>query len=351
MKFKFTFPTLTAICLASVLSCTKPCTTCNDQLTTSTLKISLGGEGTKTTVSTSIAEDNTINTLDILIFRNTDPSSPDYQKLDTYRHFEQTDPDNIVISTTTGPKTICVIANDHSNTFDGVSDLRSFRELVTNLKDEQLRSFTMYGETDALLDITSEVSVSLKRHISKICVSSIKTLFDGTPYAGKELTDAKLYLLNVHGEKTIANNASSPATPLVLNEKKVDGNDVNSLSEAYMIYESLGENIDDTGTETPHYLYCYSNQTSDLERCTKVVLEGKLDGVTYYYPIPVNQENYGYLPTNNHYGVAQNTFYSYGITITRPGSLDPNIPIVPGTLEILIDVMDWVNIPHFNKIF
>jgi hypothetical protein len=82
-----------------------------------------------------------------------------------------------------------------------------------------------------------------------------------------------------------------------------------------------------------------------------MVLQGNLDGVTYYYPIPVNQPGYGYTSTNGHYGVRRNCSYSYGITITRPGSLDPDEPIVPGTLELSIGVSEWNVIPHFHKEF
>ena len=76
-----------------------------------------------------------------------------------------------------------------------------------------------------------------------------------------------------------------------------------------------------------------------------------MNGVTYYYPIMINQPDYGYLPENGHYGVGRNTSYSYTITVTRPGSEDPNIPLVPGAVELTLEVQDWSVVPSFDKEF
>lgn len=349
-KNTFISAAMTAAMLLTV-SCTKPCEKCSDTATPSTLTLSLLSSATKSAVVTTNDEDNTINTLDIFIFRNTDPTSADYQKLDTYRHFEPSDLSDITISTTTGPKTICVIANDHANTFDGVTDLTSFRTLIADLKGEKLSSFTMYGEVNETLDISTKVEMTVQRFVSKVGISSIKTQFSGTPYAGYTLSNIKLYLINAHGEKLIHNNGSSLTPPVILNSEKLVGSDANSTIEPNLLYEPITGTIGDAGYTTPHFFYCYSNETEDMASCTKLVLQCDLDGVTYYYPIPVNQEGYGYDNTRDHIGIRRNTYYSYEITVTRPGGMDPNTPVVPGTVGLSIDVKDWDTVPGFNKEF
>lgn len=336
--------------LTIMTSCKKPCTTC-DEVLPSTLTLSLSSTETKSSVSSTQEEDNTINTIDVFIFRNTDPTSADYQKLDTYKRFSGDALSDLTLNTTTGPKTICIIVNEHTNAFIGVTDLTKFRGLVTNLNQEQIKSFTMYGETEETLGTTSSVSISVKRHISRVAVTSIKTKFAGTPYSGMTLSNIKLYLVNAHAQKLIYNNGSSPSTPLIFNAAALSGDDANSTVEANLIYEPLTGTINDTGITTPYYFYCYSNETNNIEGCTKMVLQGDLDGVTYYYPILINQDGYGYESTTGYYGVRRNTTYSYGITVTRPGSLDPNIPLVPGSLELTVSVDDWAVIPHFDKEF
>lgn len=336
--------------LSVMTSCQKPCTTCDEALP-STLTLSLSSPETKSSVSTTQEEDNTINTIDVFIFRNTDPVSEDYQKLDTYKRFSGDALNDLTLSTTTGPKTICVIVNEHTDAFAGVTDLTKFRELITDLDKEQLKSFTMYGEITETLGSTSSVSVSVKRYISRIAVTSIKTKFTGTPYSGMTLSNVKLYLVNAHAQKLIYNNGESPSTPLIFNSKGLSGDDANSTVEANLIYEPLTGTINDTGITTPYFFYCYSNETNNIERCTKLVLQCDLNGITYYYPILINQDGYGYESTTGYFGVRRNTTYSYGITITRPGSLDPNTPLVPGSLDLTVSVDDWTVIPHFDKEF
>lgn len=337
--------------LLSLQSCVKPeCLECGDE-GPSTLSISLASDMTKSNIENTQEEDNTITTVDVFIFRNTPSTSPDYQKLDTYKRFSGSALDDLTVTTTTGPKTICIIVNEHTNAFKGVTDLTKFRALVTNLKDELIGSFTMYGETEETLGITASVSLSVKRLISRVGVTSIRTDFAGTPYADMTLSNIKLYLVNAHAQKVIYNNASSPSTPLVYNTAKLVGNDANSTKEANLIYEPLTGTISDTGISSPYFFYCYSNETNDVASCTKLVLQGDLDGVTYYYPIPVNQENYGYTSSNGYYGIRRNTTYSYGITVTRPGSLDPNTPLVPGDIDLTVNIDDWATIPHFDKEF
>lgn len=337
--------------LLTLVSCERPaCPDCNEEAS-STLTISLESDATKSNIANTQEEDNTITTVDVFVFRNTDPTSADYQKLDTYKRFANDALEDLTLTTTTGPKTICVIVNEHTNAFKGVTNLTKFRELVTNLKDELVGSYTMYGEINETLGTTTSIAMSVKRHISRIGVTSIKTKFAGTPYADMTLSNIKLYLVNAHAQKVIYNNASSPTTPLVYNSTKLVGEDANATEEANLIYEPLTGTIGDVGITTPYFFYCYSNETDDIPSCTKMVLQADLDGVTYYYPILINQNGYGYSSSNGYYGVRRNTTYSYGITVTRPGSLDPNTPLVPGTLELTLNVDDWAVIPHFDKEF
>ena len=44
-------------------------------------------------------------------------------------------------------------------------------------------------------------------------------------------------------------------------------------------------------------------------------------------------------------GIKRNTSYSVEVTITRPGSLDPDSTLEFGTLTADITVLDWKTIP------
>ena len=344
--------TLCAAVLTTGFSSCQPqtCVTCEEDGQPAVLTISLASGITKSVSAQTQEQDNTINTLDVLIFRDGDASAADYQKLDTYKRFEGDALADLTLSTTTGAKLICVIANSNISTYAGITNLQAFRALTSTLADETLADFTMYGEAKQTLGVTSSVSILLTRMISRVAVTSIKTKFDGTPYAGMTLSNCKLFLINVHGEKLIY-NGNSLETPLILNNGSLVGEDVNSTEEAGLLMDNITEVITGEAYSTAHYLYCYSNETDDITSSTKLVLQADLDGITYYYPIPVNQAGYGYTGSNSHYGIRRNTAYSYSITVTRPGSLDPDTPVVPGMLELSIEIADWTVIPSFEKVF
>lgn len=348
---KKTIIIIAAIIVAAIISsCTKPsCPSCDEGLSKVTL--SLQSYTTRSDIVTTQEEDNKINSVDVFIFHNTAPESPEYQKLDAYKRFTGSELSDLTLTATTGPKTICIIVNEHTGLFKGATDLTAFRKLVSNLKDELVGSFTMYGEKEETLGVTTSVAMTVTRLISKVEVKSIKTKFAGTPYDGMTLSNIKLYLVNAHAQKIIYNNASSPATPLVYNSTKLVGEDANATTEANLIYQPLTGTINDTGLDKQFFFYCYSNETDQTETCTKLVLQADLDGITYYYPILINQDKYGYLPETGYKGIRQNSTYSYSITVTRPGSPDPNIPVVPGTLDLSLSTSDWAVIPTFEKEF
>lgn len=350
--YRLTAGTLCAAAMTAGLNSCQPqnCITCEEEGQPAVLTLSLESDISRSTSSQTQEQDNTINTLDVFIFRDGDPDAADYQRLDTYKRFEGDALADLSLSTTTGTKHICVIANSNISTYAGITTLTAFRSLAASLADETLADFTMYGEATQTLGVTSSVSILLTRLISRIAVTSIRTSFTGSPYQGMSLTDCRLFLTNVHASKLIYNNGN-PDTPVILNEGALSGEDVNSTAEAGLLMDNIAEAITDQAYTTAHYLYCYSNETDVIDSSTKLVLQADLDGVTYYYPIPVNQTGYGYLEENGHFGIRRNTAYSFGITVTRPGSLDPETPVVPGTLEITLEKADWNIIPNFDKVF
>ncbi len=334
-------------------SCDPDCEPCKESESwqPAVLELSLSSASVRSTEVQSLAQDNTVNTIDVFIFRNTETTSADYQRLDTYKRFQGNGLDKISIETTTGPKTICVIVNSDVDTYVGITDLTEFRAMKALLSEETLGDFTMYGEASCRMDVQTSISISVSRLIAKVEINSIKTRFAGTPYQGMTLSNCKLYLINVHGDKLLSSGGST-AAPVILNDKTLVAEDVNNTAEPGLIMDHVSGTIGDAGYTTAHTFYCYSNETSDIPSATKLVLQADLDGVTYYYPLPVNQAGYRLEEddsNDSHYGIRSNVHYSYGMVISRPGTLNPNEPLLPGTLEISMTVDNWDVIPYFIK--
>lgn len=305
---------------------------------------------TKSTLEQTQQQDNAISTLDVFIFNNVDSSSDDSKELDTYQRFQGDDLSSVQMTSTTGPKVVCVVANSHVDDFSGVTKYSDFKTITTLLRSEVLEGFTMYGETEHNLELTNRIPVTLSRFVSRVAVTSVKTKFEGTSYQGKTLSNCKLFLVNAHGEKILIDN-SQPESAVILNEGALVEDDVSSTLQPGLLMDAIEGEIGAQGYNVAHYFYTYSNETENISTSTKMVLQADLDGTTYYYPLLINQPDYGYAPENGHYGVGRNNTYSYSITVTRPGSSDPNIPLTPGAVELTLTVEDWNVVPHFDKEF
>ena len=90
---------------------------------------------------------------------------------------------------------------------------------------------------------------------------------------------------------------------------------------------------------TPHTFYAYPNNCAVSEdaswspRATLLVLEASLynghDWVKYYYPVALDG------------GLVSNRQYRVSLTVHRPGSLDPNVPVKFDDVTPVVRVTDW----------
>ena len=277
------------------------------------------------------AFDNNIQTLEVFVFR-VNQGYPDHGILDGYRKFtgeELGNLTNLEVQTTTGKKIIYAVANSHRANWKGVNTLEIFQAQMASLKDEDVKNFMMIGSTEAQLQLASTVSFTLRRLVARIKLNSVKTSFAGGPYEGLALEDPKVYLINVQASKFIYNGVGQNFS--ILNNRKYVESDSQTGIMTGMIADVFAAPIDDDGYSVPHYFYCYENNLeteSGGNRFTRLVIEGKLNGMTYYYPIPIK-------------GLERNSCYSVDVTIKRPGSLDPNKDVEKGTLLASMTVLDW----------
>lgn len=283
---------------------------------------------------------NGINTLEFFIFNAEGNAAKG--TLDAYKKFTTADGlTNLEVKSTTGAKNIYVVANSHRADWKGVTTLVEFQEQVSNLSAEDIKDLTMVGSIDATLQPSTSLTLGISRLVAKINLASIKTTFAGTPYDVMKLENVKAYLTNVHSSKLFHNGEI--ATPIILNSKKCIEADVNSCKFG-VLYDAIPTSIGDAGYNTSHYFFAYENkletETTD-DRFTRLVIEADLDGITYYYPININQEGYGYDAGNGHKGIQRNTEYAINVTIKRPGSTDPDTAVEPGVLTASVTVIPW----------
>lgn len=276
-------------------------------------------------------EDNYIQTLEIFVFRINEGKADD-GVLDGYRKFTAAELGslaNLEIQTTTGKKMIYAVANSHKSSWKGINTRKLFEEQTARLADDDVKNFIMVGGTTAQLQLATTVSFSIKRMVARVKLNSVKTAFAGGPYEGMSLTDVKAYLINVQASKLIYNGKGDNYE--VLNSGRYVEGDANGCTMQGMLYDDVTSSVTDAGYSIPHYFYCYENALESEaagSKFTRMVVEGKLNGTTYFYPVILK-------------GVARNSCYSVDITIKRPGSTDPGKDVEKGSLMATVTVEDW----------
>lgn len=287
-------------------------------------------------------DDNNVETLEIFIFRN--DGGADNGQLDAYKKFTKADGlSGLHIKATTGNRIIYAVANSHKENWNGVTTIEKFKSEMSSIVLENTKNFTMTGGVISSLHVTSSITFSISRLISRIKLESIKTAFAGTPYSGMTLSDVKVYLTNITSARSYSDNISGNV-PLFLNYKKLVYADVALCSMPGMISEHISNEIGDSGFNTPLYFYAYENMIGSetaTERFTRIVIEATLNGKSYYYPVSINREGFGYVAANGHKGVRRNTAYQIKVVIFRPGSTDPDKPLDPGALSATVGIEDW----------
>ena len=271
------------------------------------------------------ADDNNVHSLEVFVFKN---EGADAGVLDVYKKLtsaELSSLSNIQIQTTTGSKIIYVVANSHRDNWTGVNTLQQFKSILSSLQKENLKSFTMVGSTSSVLQAATSLNIDISRLVARVHLAGIKTNFAGSPYEGVTLKNVKAYLINATGDIHYADGTPG-ANPLVLNSGRLNSENVANCAMGGMLYDEIAQEVGDSGYNTSHYFYCYENMLSAESydnKFTKLIIQADLNGTTYYYPININREGYGYNSSNGHIGIKRNTSYSVEVTITRPGALEP----------------------------
>ena len=123
---------------------------------------------------------------------------------------------------------------------------------------------------------------------------------------------------------------------------------------AGMLYDETASAITDAGYNTTHTFYCYENMVASEsadKKFTKLIIQADMNGHTYYYPISINREGFGYDASNGHAGIKRNTSYSVNVTILRPGSLDPDTPVEHSAMTATLNIAPWATVPAVSVIF
>ena len=285
-----------------------------------------------------------IEDLDIFVFRD-----DRLQKIDCYQKVPDPDLWNRKVISSYGERFIAVCANSRKGIMEWteISSFPSLQRLGMSLEDDSIDYPFMSG----MKNINSgqegqSIDMELSPLSSIVRLHSICCDFSGRPYAGEKLTDVKVYLTNVNAECRFFDEKDILPSRII-NAGCLREEDMEALPVPSILYRELSEDIGQQVIHPGIDLLCYPNNAvteSPGTPFTRLVIEGKVCGQTYYWPIDINRENAGK-------GVVRNESYIYDIRITRKGSLDPDIPARAEDIEILYKIEKWEERENYKVIF
>lgn len=294
------------------------------------------------------ANDAKINSLDILIFNNEEGTGNGL--LEVYRNLsgsQLTDLSNIKITATTGAKKLFIIGNSHNESaLKSITHYSDFETVESSLLKENVSNFCMTYSCETTLAPITEITAQLTRMVARVKLGTLKTNFTGTSFEGCNLDDVKIYLLNAHSTKLFYNGAT-PGNGSIFNYKRAKISEYEDAEMEGILYESASATLAPGDEISSKYFYCYENlleSETDSDRFTRLVIEGKLKGTTYYYPVNINREGFGYVTVTGHKGVKRNASYSINCTISGMGSDNPDKIIESSAISVDITVTDWEDV-------
>ena len=257
---------------------------------------------------------------DVFVFRD-DPAG----SLDSYQRADGIG--RITVSSGAGTRRAVVIGNSLLSK-DEILSIRCMEDLKT-LEAEFARDSPEYpimsGETT--FEAGGSCTAVLEPIISEVCLSSLECRMEGE-HEGMRLTGVKAYLTNINGRAPLVLESGFRPSE-ILNFERLSETDLRRLERSSYVYSYMGDGrVADFGySYGSATFYCYPNDAAEEtpgSPFTKLVIEGKLDGRTQYYPIPIAREGKGGMQ-----GIARNARYCLDVTITGPGTSDPldDVPV------------------------
>lgn len=290
--------------------------------------------GTKSSVKLAVrqTEDAQIRSLEAFVF-NDDA----LKRIECYQRTEKPDVDEWSVGSCSGSKIVLLCANApwEKKNWKDVSSFRKASSVRVDLEDEDEKYPIMSTTTHIKAGEASETT--LERLTSEVELRSIHCDFTGKPYEGEEITEARAYLINVSGTCSIVPEDEDPIERII-NHGSLIQDDITRFINLFSIADSIGT-IRFSHTYPGIRLLCYPNMSEEESigtPFTRLVIEGKIQGETWYWPISVNR-NCG----NGHEGIRRNMRYVYDITIRSKGTKDPDIPIVPEMAETILETRKW----------
>lgn len=280
------------------------------------VEFSICGSQTKA-VSVSADDEVFVDSIQVFVF-NPDGS------LDAMS--AKTEGNNIILSCGVGDKTVAVIANGVE--VEGTPTFEGLQSTVSDLNENKLGQFVMFGTLTQTLKARSTVTVPVRRLVSKIVIKEFYRQYDeqNAEDADLGMRITGIFLKHVAGDFAYGGNYNPTVWYNdVQNEVIEEPENIVALTTDYGV--DSGNIADKESYTQEHVFYAYPNNYEITGKQTILSVRTQIEGVTEprYYPIPLPA-----LEPNKIYVLSK-------LTVTRPGGTFDD----EDTIVFRFEVMDW----------
>lgn len=313
-----------------------PALICGCNMTESTIETSDDTSFPKVkSVMMTDSRPRSLNALDVFVFEDNA-----LQSLDSYQRIDMPEDCCVEVASREGAKMMFVCGNGQWTREDWmkVNSYGAINEFRAEFSEESQMFPLMTGECRFIAEGTQTVWVELEPLASDITLRSISCDFKGKGYENEEITEVKVYLININSAcRLLTDGIIMPEG--IMNMGRLDDNDMKSLAEPEMVCRDCPSLRSGMSVNPSISLKCYPNsgkEESPGSPFTRLVIEGMLKGEKRYWPI-----NIGRHKDTVEEGVGRNCSYIYDVTITGKGSGNPDIPVEADEMVISMEVKQW----------
>ncbi|MCR4860728.1 MAG: hypothetical protein K5910_08710 [Bacteroidales bacterium] len=253
--------------------------------------------------------------------------------------------DGMTLKCSTGAREVWVVVNDSRDRTAGADAVTGREDLLArthDLADSRADKLLMVGSSGEkiLHEGKEEIGIAVHRLAASVVLESVRNDFLSPAWQKSGVFRVEdCYLLNVPGVTDLGGSLDPASLPAA--SWYARGGAETAALDKGLIYDKVEPKTLEYGSSdaTPHAFYAYPNPCGPsvekdwCPRSTLLVLEASLfdgnDWVKTYYPVVLTG------------GLQSNRRYRVNLTVHRPGSTDPNIPVTFGDLTPSITVSDW----------
>lgn len=259
--------------------------------------------------------------------------------LDSYQHIDGPKI-SVDIRSQNGEKIVFACMNCQREKYDWavINSFPSMKEIEVDLSKESRSSPCMTGIAEINAGINETYSLELRRIASEVILRSIRCDFSNKSYEGKSIDEVKVYLTNVNTRCSITSDGAVTPTAII-NAGGLVYEDLEGFAEPGMVLQTIDRSIGRAVLRPDIRLACYPNAgTADTPGTpyTRLVIEGKIDGTTYWWPVDINRDG-----NNEEQGIYRNRQYIFDIIIKRKGTSDPDTVMETEDAEIKMSIQPW----------